>query len=232
MQESTVPVYEEFMGNGHNMFIATRLGRTEKQHAATYYNFMAPQSGSVIVDMGSGIGEHGAYFSAFDPTLVVINIVNDETLIEKMISLGRHCIHTSYTDTKLPDESVDIVMFNESLGYEPLADSFKEAFRILRPNGEVVIKDFSITDPKLSSFKLDKWGYSIRKDYDIIKAAEDNGLSFLMLFHPVFYMQHLDELSANNEHAKASNEQHPTSDLPLCTSLIKFKKGTLNGRAD
>ena len=220
------------MANGHNMFIATRLGRTEKQHAATYYNFMAPQSGSVIVDMGSGIGEHGAYFSAFDPTLVVINIVNDEILIEKMISLGRHCVHTSYTDTKLPDESVDIVMFNESLGYEPLADSFKEAFRILRPNGEVVIKDFSITDPKISAFELDKWGYSIRKDYEIIKAAEDAGLSLLALFHPTYYMQHWDDLHAANEHVEASVKLHHPSELPLCTSLIKFKKGTLNGRAD
>ena len=50
MQGTKVPVYEEFMANGHNMFIATRLGRTEKQHAAAYYNFMAPQPGSVIVN--------------------------------------------------------------------------------------------------------------------------------------------------------------------------------------
>ena len=232
MTETNVPVYEEFMRNGCNMFIAARLGRTERQHASVYYKFMDPQPGSVIADMGSGIGEHGAYFSSFDPTLVTINIVNDETLIEKMISLGRHCINTSYVNTKLPDESVDIVMFNESLGYEPLGDAFKEAFRILRRNGEVVIKDFSITDPRLSAFSLDKWGYSVRKDYEIIKAAEQNGLSLLELLHPIYYMQHWEELVSVNGHTKISNGQHSTAELPLCVSLLKFKKGKLNGKSD
>ena len=49
-------VFSDFMQNGANMFVATRLATTEEEHAMVYYHFMRPQPNSVIVDLGCGSG--------------------------------------------------------------------------------------------------------------------------------------------------------------------------------
>lgn len=231
-QKMLSAVYHDFMVNGANMFIATRLAPSEQEHAIAYYQFMQPKHSAVIVDMGSGIGEHGEWFRAIDSSLRIINIVNDSSLMDIMKSSGRPCIYASYVETGLPDQCADIVMFNESLGYEPLNQGFREAARILKDGGEVIIKDFSIVDPLMSGFTLDNWEYRINKDDEIIAEAANHGLSIHTLIHPAVYIKHWYDMIEASERIKGSASEHDPDGLPLCTSLFKFKKGKLNGRVD
>jgi len=224
-------VFDSFMGSGANMFIATRLAPTEEEHCFVYYNFMRPAVGSTIVDMGSGIGECGAIMQQIDPSLKVINVVNDPHLINKMEALGRFCINESFEHTMLPNNVADVVMFNESIGYSSLGSAFKEASRIIKDDGVMVIKDFTVTEPSNHSIYLENWDYAIRRPNEFIREAANYGFSLNMLVHPPIYIKHWYDIMQNDTVARESALMHNPDNLPLCTSLYRFVKGGLNGRA-
>lgn len=223
-------VFDEFMKNGSNMFNATRFASTENEHIKIYYDFMQPKSYDTIVDLGCGIGEYGAKIQMIDPTIRVLNVVNDDHLIGVMSELGRYCINRSYIDTGLPNNIADIVMFNESIGYESLSDSLCEAFRLLKYGGSLFIKDFSVTKDNSEGFFLDEWGYRIHKDGWLISNAENIGFNLKSVVHPPVFIKHWYEIMDNSECVKQSADLHNPDGLPLCTVVYEFKKGGLNGK--
>ena len=217
------------MENGANMFIATRLGATEQEHMKQYYNFMQPRPYSVIVDLGCGSGEAGALLQDIDPTLQVINVVNDPALIDYMTSVRRICIDASFEKTSLPNACADYVMFNESIGYGDLDMVFQEAHRLLKDKGVVTIKDFTVINPAESKVFLENWSYTIRQPNEFIAAAYRNGFSVEAMIHPPSYTKHWYDIMAKSEAARESALQHDPQNLPLCTVLYRLIKGTLNG---
>jgi SAM-dependent methyltransferase len=224
-------VFDHFMENGAFLFNATRLASSEQEHCRLYYDFVQPASGSFIVDLGCGVGEVGAWFQHFNPTLSVLNVVNDPALIRQMKFWGRRCLNKSMDATDLPDAVADIVMFNESIGYVPLDAAFKEAARILCSGGVLAIKDFSITDPKKKTIHLADWDYSIRQPEDFIRAATEAGFSVQAMLHPPMFTKHWYDIMDKSEVARVSAMQHDPSKLPLCTALYRFVKGELDGRS-
>lgn len=224
-------VFDHFMANGANLFNATRLAPTEMEHCRIYYDFVQPKPGAIIVDLGCGVGEVGAWFQWFDPSLHVMNVVNDASLIARMTELKRDCINRSMDDTGLPEGMADNVMFNESIGYVPLEAAFKEAARLLKPGGTLTIKDFSITDPQVQKFHLDNWDYTISQPTEFITKAMAAGFSVQALIHPPIFTKHWYEIMEKSEVAKESAMRHDPSQLPLCTVLYRFVKGELNGRS-
>jgi precorrin-6B methylase 2 len=95
-------VFDHFMENGAYLFNATRLAPTEEEHCKLYYDFVQPVSDALIVDLGCGSGAVGAWFNKFDPSLRVMNVVNDESLIQHMREHGRVCLNKSMDNTELP----------------------------------------------------------------------------------------------------------------------------------
>jgi SAM-dependent methyltransferase len=224
-------VFDAFTQNGANMFIATRLAPTEQEHAALYYNFMRPKAYSIIVDLGCGSGECGALLQNIDPTLQVVNVVNDKTLIQYMTNVRRICVQASFEDTPLPTGCADYVMFNESIGYGDLDAVFKEANRLLKDGGVVTIKDFTVIDPTKPHVFLENWSYTIRQPSEFIAAAYRNGFSVEAMIHPPSYTKHWFEIMEKSEKARESALRHDPKNLPLCTVLYRLVKGNLNGRS-
>ena len=224
-------VFDAFIDNGAYMFNATRLAPTEHEHIQLYYEFMQPKNNDVIVDMGCGSGEYGYKLNEIDSSLRVINITNDDKMIAFMKNANRECIHTSYENTTLADNSADIVMFNESIGHIGLLAIFPEISRILKNKGLLVIKDFSITHPYKTTIDLDAWNYTIRQPVELIHVAAQFGFSVESLIHPPIYIKHWYDLMNNNNIIKQSALQHDPKELPLCTSLYRFIKGGLNGQS-
>lgn len=224
-------VFDHFMANGANLFNATRLAPTEAEHCKIYYDFVNPNPNALIVDLGCGVGEVGAWFQKFDPSLHVLNVVNNDALIERMVSLKRDCINRSMDDTDLPDGIADNVMFNESIGHVPLMAAFKEAARLLKDGGVLTIKDFSITDPMTAELYLHNWDYTISQPAAFAAAAAQSGFSMQALIHPPMFTKHWFDIIEKSDVAKASAMNHDPSKLPLCTVLYRFIKGELNGRS-
>jgi SAM-dependent methyltransferase len=224
-------VFEQFMENGAYLFNAARLAPTEEEHCNIYYEFVGPRPGAVIVDLGCGVGEVGAWFQKFDPTLQVVNVVNDEELIKRMLELDRGCILNSMDETDLPDSYADNVMFNESIGHVPLEAAFKEAARLLRTGGVLTIKDFSPVNPATSRLHLDQWGYTIHQTEDFIREATKVGFSVQALIHPPMFTKHWYDIMDKSEVARESAMRHNPETLPICMVLYRFVKGELNGRS-
>jgi len=224
-------VFDDFMSNGAFLFNATRLAPTEGEHCRLYYEFVQPKQGALIVDLGSGIGEVGAWFREFDPTLRVVNIVNDESLILHMIENGRECIRCSMDDTPIPAGVADNVMFNESIGHVSLKAAFKEAAKLLKDGGVLTIKDFSITSPIVPDLHLGSWDYSIRQPEMFITEAYSHGFSLQAMVHPPMFTKHWFDIIEKGGAAKRSAMMHDPAKLPLCTVLYRFVKGSLDGRS-
>ena len=219
------------MRQGAGMFVAARLAPTEHEHAKRYHAFMSPKPDSVIIDLGSGSGECGALLKDIDPTLQVINVVNDEGLIDYMMSVGRLCLHASFDDVPLPGDMADYVMCNEAIGHGELDDVLKEASRLLKDGGVMVIKDFSITDNAKAKLDLHAWNYQARQPHEFVAAAYRNGLSVETLLHPPMYMRHWFDIIEAEPNAEASASLHDPKDLPLCMSLYRLVKGPLHGNS-
>lgn len=224
-------VFDHFMENGAYLFNATRLAPTEEEHCHLYYNFVQPAPHATIVDLGCGVGEVGAWFRKFDPSLRVMNVVNDASLIERMQYLGRGCVNRSMDDTRLVGGMADNVMFNESIGYVSLDAAFAEAARLLRSGGTLTIKDFSIINPATSRIHLDNWDYTIRQPEDFVRAATNAGFSIQALVHPPMFTKHWFDIMDKSDVARESAMRHDPAKLPLCTVLYRFVKGELNGRS-
>lgn len=224
-------VFQQFMENGAYLFNAARLAPTEEEHCRIYYDFVRPESDALIVDLGCGSGEVGAWFNKFDQSLRVINVVNDDSLIKHMRELGRVCINKSMDNTELPGGGADNVMFNESIGHVSLGLAFKEAARLLKPGGTVTVKDFSINDHLLPWLHLDHWGYTIHRTEDFIREARHAGFSVQALSHPPMFTKHWYDIMDKSDIAKESAMRHNPDELPICMVLYRFVKGNLDGRS-
>ena len=225
------PVFEAFLRQGAGMFVAARLAPTERGHAEAYHLFMAPAPGSVIVDLGCGSGQCGELLKEIDPSLEVINVVNDAGLIDYMNGKGRVCVNASFEDVPLPSKIADYVMCNEAIGHGDLDNVLQEAYRLLKTGGVMVIKDFSITDQEKEKLDLHAWRYQARQPSEFVAAAYRNGFSVQTLLHPPMYMRHWFDIIEAEESASESAALHDPKDLPLCMSLYRLVKGSLHGKS-
>jgi ubiquinone/menaquinone biosynthesis C-methylase UbiE len=223
------PIFSEFLHRGYKLFNAARIAPTEKEHARAYYDFMAPQSNSFIVDMGAGTGQCGVLLQELDPSLEVLNVVNDPALIKLMQNLQLDCLYASFEDTGIPAASADVVMFNESIGHGNLDKALFEAARVLRAGGELFIKDFTPVDASKETISFDSWGYKIHRQDLFISTAYKNGFNLVAVKHPKMYTKYwFDIIAENNIEYVCDYDRH---DMPLCVVLYKFVKGGLNGQS-
>jgi SAM-dependent methyltransferase len=223
-------VFDEFVKHGAQMFVGMRLAPTEEEHAVAYYGFMVPKPEAIIVDLGCGIGGCGYYLQQIDPSLRIINVVNEPALIAYMQQAGRECVEASYEKTGLPDAIADNVMFNESIGYGDLDAVLAEASRLLKPGGTLTIKDFSPLDQTKEEVEFDEWDYRSKRPDLVLAAAYKQGLHVEIVCHSHAYMDHWDTLMGDNPDVKRVLGDDPKL-LPICQTLYKFVKGNLRGRA-
>lgn len=224
------PHFKELLDRGHWLFNAARLAPSEAEHAIYYHRYISPEQNAVIVDMGAGSGELGAMFNCIDPSMRVINVVNDPSLIMLMRGLNRECVEASFESTGLPDSCADIVMFNESIGHGDLNAALKEAYRVLKPEGTLTIKDFTPVAPKAEVIEFPSWEYVLHRVDTVINTAYKIGLTLENCSTPPMYTKHYFDIIRSKSTVEHLSD-YDAKNLPFCMVLYKFKKGSLCGKS-
>ena len=101
-----------------------------------------------------------------------------------MKQLGRRHTLTDFHNTGVADRIVDVVMFNESIGYGNCKNLMVESARMLKTGGMMLLKDFSAKTEISNSVDLAGWDYKVYKTSKIIRYAENAGLKLSWFFHP------------------------------------------------
>lgn len=213
---------EEYLNHNIRLFQLNLFGATELEHVQVYCGFTQPYG--LIVDLGCGIGEMGALIAQVIPTTHTINVTNCKVQCEYMANLNRTFVLADYHNTELPDAIADTVMFNESFGYGDMSNLLKEVSRLLKTNGQLIIKDVTPLDPTIEDPIIPGWDYKVNQTSKLIKTAEENNLHLSLLVHPQVYKTRLDVLSSGKfeewHSSKTSNIQ--ITDYPA--SICKFIK--------
>lgn len=118
-----------------------KLAATDAAHCSILLDHLNPAPGARILDAGCGVGEVARLMREQRPDLdfTLLNISQAQL---DLAPPNMPQLLASFDDIPAPDESFDAVMFNHAICHA--ADwltTFREAARVLRPGGRVLIYD-------------------------------------------------------------------------------------------
>jgi SAM-dependent methyltransferase len=130
------------MEQGHRIFQTHRFAQTNVEHVAYLLRRLRPPFDAIVLDAGCGIGETSRLMAQLDDDLSFVN-VNISPLQLKHCPTGPRfsCVLADFHQLKLPDASVDAVMFNSSLVQMDEAVALSQAARVLRPGGVLLVNE-------------------------------------------------------------------------------------------
>lgn len=159
-----------------------RFASNDDEHVAIMAQRARVKDGERILDCGCGVGGVVARLGRMFPRCQVDGV----TISDVQVNLARqrladlpHCRvwQEDYQQLSARDESMDLVMFCETLGYAQLEIACAQAFRVLRPGGRVYIQDVCAV-----------WGPLGTEDRE---ALEHFRRSWTYAAHPVPHIQHV-----------------------------------------
>jgi len=132
-----------FLAGGMRVMNGFLLAETELAHASLLLSLMSPPSGACILDAGCGIGELARLMHLERPDLD-FTLLNTDELQLSHCPKGMTQIKASFDAIPLPDDSVDVVMFNFALCHsEDWLTTLAESRRVLKENGVLFVFDMA-----------------------------------------------------------------------------------------
>lgn len=174
---------DEYVKHGCRIFQSCFLGETEEKHVSKLIELIDPPTGSLIGDFGCGIGEVSRLMSLQDETLNFFLVTNSKRQIELLPEGNRFIpFFGSFDKPSAPPESLDVAMFNQSIGYVNLSMALKESYESLKPGGVLAIYDFSLNGG-VNPAGIN-WGYATHSPCDFVECASRIGFEDVCIMQP------------------------------------------------
>lgn len=168
------------LAKGVDLFQIFRLHDDLAEHVRRYIELTAFPSDGFVVDLGAGIGRMAKEIKRHRPECNFILVNNNRYQHEHVLYGCGVPWLANMTKTGLPSGLSEAVLFNYSLGYVPLADAFREAARLLRFGGHMILWDME----GQSELLHEDLGYQVHMLPDIEDVANAIGLECVSVTSP------------------------------------------------
>lgn len=159
---------------GVQMLTYWRLAESEEDHARALLDLLDLPVGACVVDLGCGTGRLAELCSVVRPDLhwTLVNV--DEWQLQQAARCGTPVLR-DMADTGLPDESFDAVVVAYAMGYSNPVLVLREASRLLRNGGLLVLHELYSDDVKVQKIGVDSLNFRVHAARDIGFLAELGG---------------------------------------------------------
>lgn len=133
------------LADGVRVFNANLFAETERGHVARLLELMDPAPGACVLDAGCGVGEVARIMRELRPDLT-FKLLNLSSVQLEHCPADMERICADFAAMPLPDESVDVVMFNYALCQaSDWMAVLREARRVLREGGVLFLNEMGRT---------------------------------------------------------------------------------------
>lgn len=164
---------------GSSIFQIFLLDEDEDRHIEKLLLELNPKHGSIIVDAGCGVGSIAEKMYLLRPDLRFSLLNISRSQLEMCPNMEK--IEADFQNMPIDSDSVDVVMFNYSIGHGDIHKTLIEAARVLRQGGVIFLYDLASSVPDTLSEELN---YNVHSVEFLRSISLDIGLSIDFIVTP------------------------------------------------